>query len=140
MLLFQRMLTLTFFKSRRWQQLMQGKEHVVVKDTVLDLEALHGIDITRNQLFELLRNRDIRHLGQVKRVYLEACGTISIFENEPIRPGLSILRTEESDNMVRKDEKFQVCSACGNGQENNQQHCSNCGNSQWVAASTEYVT
>jgi uncharacterized membrane protein YcaP (DUF421 family) len=139
MLVFQRMLTLTFFKSLRWQQFMQGKEHLLVKDSVIDLKELHRVDVTRNQLFELLRNREIRHLGQVKRVYLEACGTISIFPNDQVRPGLSILRTHEAENMVRKDENLKVCATCGNDNQDNETICNQCGSEHWAAPSIEYI-
>jgi len=87
MLVFQRLLTLSFFNSTRWQQFAQGKVHVVLRDSVIDLRGLHGIDVTRNQLFELLRNRGIRHLGQLDRVYFEACGTLSLYPSQPVRPG-----------------------------------------------------
>jgi len=140
MLFFQRMVTLSFFKSRRWQQLVQGKEHVVVRDSVLDLKVLKQIYVTKNQLFEMMRSKDIRHLGQVKRVYFEAAGSLSIYKYPETRPGLSILRSHESDEMIRKHPTEKVCNQCGNGQQNRADKCSVCGSEKWVAPSIEYVS
>jgi uncharacterized membrane protein YcaP (DUF421 family) len=139
MLLFQRMLTLTFFKSLRWQQLMQGKVHLIVKDSVIDLRELHRIDVTRNQLFELLRNREIRHLGQLDRVYLEACGTLSLYPAETVRPGLSILRTAEAEELIRTAPDESVCAACGNSLPDASE-CGNCGHKQRIHPSVEFTS
>jgi uncharacterized membrane protein YcaP (DUF421 family) len=141
-LTFQRLLTLSFLKNAKWQNLMQGKMHLIVKDSVLDIDKLYDIGITRNQLFEVLRSKKIRHLGQVKRVYLEACGIFSIYSNENPAPGLSILREEEQDLMVKRDESLRICGTCGLAQQQpavSQVACSNCGEKKWTNPSKEYV-
>jgi uncharacterized membrane protein YcaP (DUF421 family) len=139
MLTFQRLLTLSFFKSMKWQQLIQGKTHLVLKDSVIKMDTLYRIGVTQKQFFEVLRSKQIRHLGQVKRVYLEACGIFSIYRNEKAIPGLSILRQEEQDLLVRKDESKQVCTNCGNEQRQYQGTCNNCGNENWTNPSKEFV-
>ena len=142
MLLCQRMLTLTFFKSQKWQETAQGKVHTIVKDSVIDIKEMHRMNMTRNQLFEVLRNKKIRHLGQVKRLYFEACGIMSVYHTTEIVPGLSILRTKESEEMVRKDDNIKVCDQCGNpkGSDQSNPSCPNCGNNQWTSPSKEFVT
>jgi uncharacterized membrane protein YcaP (DUF421 family) len=137
-LLFQRMLTLSFFNNKYLENLLQGKTRMLVKDSIIDMEALNHIDLSRGQLFEILRNKKIRQLGQVKRVYLEACGKFSVFKNEKPKPGLSISPDDEMPEP--KDKSLLVCSDCGNEfKETSGQTCGNCHNHKWVNASKELV-
>ena len=78
-LVLQRSFTLSFFVSRRWEEKIQGTVSILVKDNIINISKLEQHCISRQQLFELLREKDIRHLGQVKRAYIEAAGTFSIY-------------------------------------------------------------
>jgi uncharacterized membrane protein YcaP (DUF421 family) len=134
-LFFQRMLTLSFFNHRHWENLLQGKTKLLVKDSVVMMKELDKSNLSRGQLFEILRNKKIRQLGQVKRVYWEACGKFSIFKNEQPKPGLGIL----PDDMHQQKDELLVCSNCGNEASENLHSCPNCHNEKWVKASKEEV-
>ena len=141
-LFFQRSLTWSFFKSNKWEELMQGKMRMLVKDSVIDMHELNNVLISRQQLFETLRSKKVRHLGQIKRVYLEACGNFSIYHNQTVVPGLSILPENDMEGVIKTDEKRKVCSNCGNKMNQNLsdgQICPNCNNTKWVNASKEYT-
>ena len=138
-LFFQRTLTRTYFKSPRWESMIQGKMRMLVKDSVIDIGALKNVMISRQQLFEILRNKGIRQLGQVKRVYLEASGTFSIYHYEDVKPGLSIM--PDKDKIINTSSE-KVCAKCGNAMNKNLsdgQICGNCDNTEWVNASKEFI-
>jgi uncharacterized membrane protein YcaP (DUF421 family) len=135
-LFFQRMLTLSFFDNPRWENLLQGKTKLLVKDSVIDMEAMDKANLSRGQLFEVLRNQKIRQLGQIKRVYWEACGKFSIFKNEKPKPGLGIL----PDDMPQQKDESLICATCGNEAKGNlSSSCRNCHSEKWAKASKEEV-
>ena len=139
-MIFQRSLTRTFFMSSKWEELMQGRIRLLVKDSVVNMDELQNLKISRQQLFEQLRNKDVRQLGQVARVYLEACGNFTIYENEPVQPGLSVMPVD-MDKVIERDLTIIVCLHCGNKQADNAgQTCNNCKSTNWVEASKESVT
>jgi len=138
-MIFQRSLTRTFFISRKWEELMQGRMRVLVKDSVLNMEELQNLKISRQQLFEQLRNKNVRQLGEVARVYLEACGNFTIYENEPVQPGLSVMPVD-MDKAIERDPDTIVCLHCGKKKQDNAgETCSNCKSTNWVKASNESV-
>jgi len=136
-LIFQRSLTRTFFYSRKWEELMQGRIRLLVKDSVVNMDELQNLKISRQQLFEHLRNKNVRQLGQVSRVYLEACGNFTIYSNEPAVPGLSVLPVD-MDAVIERDDTILVCQHCGKNRKDNASNtCNNCENTNWVKASKE---
>jgi len=136
---FQRSLTRTFFFSRKWEELMQGRMRVLVTDSVLNVEELQNLKISRQQLFERLRNEDVRQLGQVARVYIEACGNFTIYENEPVQPGLSVMPVD-MDDVIDRDPTTLVCLQCGKKKKDDTgATCTNCESKNWVEASKELV-
>lgn len=139
-LVLQRSLTRSFFINRKWEELMQGRVATLVKDAVIDVNQIEKHFISRQQLFELLREKEIRHLGQVKRAYMEASGTFSIYKYKEAKPGLSILPVKDIDLIVKKDENHNVCSWCGTVVERSHKiECPNCGHNHWVEPSKEFI-
>lgn len=139
-LVLQRSLTRSFFISRRWEKLMQGQVAILIKDSVIDVAKLEKHFISRQQLFELLREKDIRHLGQVKRAYIEASGTVSIYKYKDMKPGLSILPVKDIDSIIIKDNDHNVCTWCGTVVDKNYKtECSNCGHNDWTEPSKEFL-
>ena len=74
----------------------------------------------------------------MKRAYLEAGGTFSIYEQEPPQPGLSVLPSK--DTALRQaepiDAAVQACQQCGHTEPTGRQpaQCPRCGHSQWASA------
>ena len=119
---------------------MQGKVATLIKDSVIDVREIEKHFISRQQLFELLREKDIRHLGQVKRAYIEASGTLSIYKYNDTKPGLSIIPVKDIDTIIVKDENHRACSWCGTLVEKNyEKECPNCKHDHWVKPSKEFL-
>lgn len=132
-------LTLLTFKSKKLEVLTQGDVSLLVKNGIIDVEELKRLAMSHEQLFAQIRNKNLRHLGQVKRVYLEACGIFSIYESNKPKPGLSIL--PGTDEKIRSKQvrtsKYSACRNCGNvveSQIKNNHTCKNCGAQDWDQA------
>lgn len=137
---FQRGFNLLGVKSSKLENLIQGKEAVLLKDGVLEVEQLEETNISRQQLYAVLRARNIYNLGEVERVYIEGCGIFSVFKAEAPKPGLSIFPARDGDVLeVQKkpEQHFFVCRMCGRTAENENEKnglCSNCGCENWEEA------
>jgi uncharacterized membrane protein YcaP (DUF421 family) len=138
-LAFQRGFTWFIFKSRKLEALAEGRMIMLIKDGVLQLHELEKVNMSREQLFAILRGEGIYHLGQVKRVYQEASGSFSIYLNEPARPGYSILpqmdHQLEHDIQEHAENDLFACRNCGNVMKRDpQQACTSCGRTDWESA------
>jgi uncharacterized membrane protein YcaP (DUF421 family) len=137
---FQRGFNLLGVKSSKMENLIQGKEAVLLKDGVLDVEQLEAANISRQQLYGVLRAQNIYNLGEVERVYIEGCGIFSVFKFDAPKPGLSIFPSRDGeilDGQQKSDEHFFVCRMCGRTAENEKErngHCNNCGCENWEEA------
>ncbi|AKD57126.1 DUF421 domain-containing protein [Spirosoma radiotolerans] len=105
------------FKSSKAEKLIQGTETVLVKDGIIQLKQLTSNQLSHQQIFAALRSENVYNLGKVKRLYLEAYGVFSIYENDQSKPGLSVL--PPADDEVRTiyehtDDKQLACTNCGN--------------------------
>lgn len=135
---FQRGFTLAGFNSRKLENIIQGKESMLVKNGIIQVKALDNANISRQQLFGVLRSQRIYNLGEVERIYLEACGFFSVFRFAEARPGLPI--TPEKDKSVKAffaSANLMVCQSCGKPAETAQpgkEHCGNCNSQQWEPA------
>jgi uncharacterized membrane protein YcaP (DUF421 family) len=139
-LLLQRTLTRSFFISKKWEEMMQGKVATLIKEAVIDVKELERNFISRQQLFELLRENEIRHLGQVKRAYIEACGTLSIYKYKEAKPGLSIIPVKDIDSIIVAHTEKLACTWCGTIVDKNRFiKCPNCQHEHWVKPSKEFV-
>lgn len=137
---FQRGFTLLGIKSSKMENLIQGKEAILVKDGVLDVDQLDAANISRQQLYGVLRSQNIYNLGEVERVYIEGSGLFSVFKCDAAKPGLSLFPSgdgEVLDGQEKSDEHFFVCRMCGRTAENEKErngHCNNCGCENWEEA------
>jgi uncharacterized membrane protein YcaP (DUF421 family) len=137
---FQRGFNLLGVKSSKMENLIQGKEAVLVKDGVLEVAELEAANISRQQLYGVLRAQNIYNLGEVERVYIEGCGIFSVFKFDAPKPGLSIYPSRDGEaleNQHKSDEHFYVCRMCGRTAENEKERhgsCGNCGSKNWEEA------
>ncbi len=129
------------YRHRRVELLTQGELHIVVADGVLDRQKMINAHLSREQLFASLRAKKIQHLGEVKRVYLEANGEFSVYPQKPPRPGLSIL--PKKDRIIhqaeQQDEALRTCQQCGHLEAHVAQlppECPRCGCPDWSPAVT----
>ncbi|GAB3695342.1 DUF421 domain-containing protein [Spirosoma flavus] len=116
-LIFLRGTNLLGFKSSKTERQIQGTETVLVKDGIIQLDKMAENRLSHQQVFAAIRSGNVYNLGKVKRLYLEAYGMFSIYQDEQEKPGLSVL--PPSDDEVRRihqhpKEKLLACTNCGN--------------------------
>jgi len=137
-LIFQRGLTYFAVKHKKIESLTEGTASMVVKDGVLLVDQLSALKISKEQLLAVLRNQEVYNLGEVQRLYLEACGIFSVFRYASPKPGLLI--TPDADEGTYAafdvDETMQSCENCGNTIAANTSNstCDNCGSTSWTNA------
>ncbi|HET9957042.1 MAG TPA: YetF domain-containing protein [Polyangiaceae bacterium] len=127
--------TARYFKM---EQLVQGHAKLLTKNGELMLDELREVGMSQEQLFSVLRSEKLRHLGEVKRVYLEACGTFSIIRNPTPHPGLSVLPRWDTplQNRIPRAEELCACRFCGHvvlGSES-ETACARCSRTEFTAA------
>ena len=133
----QRIVSYYAAKNETFEGISQDIMSLLVENSVMQLATMKKSRITRELLFAKLRSSGLIHLGQVKRLYMEANGTFTLIEESNPKPGLSILPEWDTDFI---DQQAQVpgqlaCYHCGNIQLDSGQKsaCPTCGYNQWVS-------
>ncbi|MEJ7658954.1 MAG: YetF domain-containing protein [Hymenobacter sp.] len=82
---------------------------------MLQLDEMEHAVLSQERLFAQLRGESLEHLGQVRRLYMEANGTFSLVEEEEPKPGLSLIPGWDKDfRGVQPVAPGQfACLACG---------------------------
>lgn len=138
-LVFERGINYLAVKNHHIEEILQGHESLLVKNGVMVADELTAMKISREQMMALLRNRKIYNLGEVQRVYIEACGLFSVYKYPSPKPGLALLPPDDeaAGTELSVNEELLVCCQCGNPvkdvKESNQP-CNNCGANQWTLA------
>lgn len=136
---FQRGVNYLGVKSQVMEHVLQGKESLLVKDGVLQIDQLKNTRVSHQQVFAALRNQGIYNLGAVKRLYLEACGLMSIYKQEPPAYGLPLVPPSDAEFALpgaeQKDNVF-ACTNCGSTLEGDTREvrCNNCEHNHWIKA------
>ena len=123
-------------QSEKFESLTQDKISALVENGRLDLSEMKKTRITKERVFVELRNNSFYHLGEVKRLYLEANGTFTIVKNASSVPGLSVLPDwdKEFEQKVCNQSEMLVCELCGSSKGDSNQKCRFCGSDHWVKA------
>ncbi|MGE7136653.1 DUF421 domain-containing protein [Luteibacter sp. NPDC031894] len=131
----QRGLSWWSYRSSKVETTVHGDAVVLVEDGRLDLERLDQTKISREMLLSELRAKGVRELGELRRVYVEPAGGLSLVFYKRPRPGLSI-SPEDGDPgwRVRRGGDLRVCWRCGAPHGEDQDACSRCAERKTVAA------
>jgi uncharacterized membrane protein YcaP (DUF421 family) len=129
----------------RWtwfERLTQGGTKMLIKDGLLQTDELRSMGISHEQVFATLRTSEIRHLGQVKRLYIETSGAFSVLKREPPVSGLSVLPAWDRELMARAPHQrgARACSYCGRIETRNlgtSLQCPRCGHRDFREAIVE---
>jgi uncharacterized membrane protein YcaP (DUF421 family) len=138
-LIFQKGLNTAEFKSQAFEKISQGEPQLIVKNGIILLDQMSQAKVSRQQLFSALRSENVYNLGDLGRVYLEACGIFSIYKKKEPSAGLPMFPpTDDGISGYGQEpvEKQQVCTSCGNLEELSEIHheCKICNSSSWVNA------
>jgi len=68
------------YRSRRLERLIDGEPKVLVKDGKVDTEMMAKQQITKQELYEAMRQEGVDELRKVKQATLETNGHVSIIE------------------------------------------------------------
>src|SRR3954469_22392158 len=95
-LVFQRGLSSWGVRNARVEEITQGKISILLKDGVMDLDEMSRCRISRQQLLAELRSQGLLNLGEVRRVYLEACGLFTTIKMQKPLAGLPAIPPGDS--------------------------------------------
>jgi uncharacterized membrane protein YcaP (DUF421 family) len=138
-LAFQRGINYLAVKNEKIERVTQGRESLIVRDGVLAYDQLTAMKISREQMIAVLRSQKIYNLGEVGRVYIEACGLFSVYKYPTAKPGLSLLPPDDGEaaSVLTPVEEAIICGQCGAAAEiahKENSTCNNCGADNWEAA------
>jgi uncharacterized membrane protein YcaP (DUF421 family) len=125
-MLLERLVAIMTEKNKSLEAIIEGVATLVVEDGVVITKNLHEESISRDELFERLRQHGIHQLGQVSVAYLETSGKVSVITATHPRPGLSVL--PEGKRLCDEDTQQDkcCCSNCGFLAENSADKNSRC--------------
>lgn len=141
----QRALALWSFRDQTFEKISVGSLSTLIENSRMRIDKMQNNRITRERLFSQLRSESLVHLGQVKRVYIEASGDFTIIRNSEPTPGLLVLPYSDED-FIRDKIKHTgdiVCMNCGNTKPGEKTindpatKCENCRSNQWTEAVIE---
>jgi uncharacterized membrane protein YcaP (DUF421 family) len=144
--LVQRAIVVVTERNRRLEILFESSPRRLIKEGVLELNALEEEKLSKDEVFSRLREAGLSHLGQVERAYLEPSGNISIWQTEPskIKPGLTLMPDEDPDyprvyetgQAVPRDTLY-LCEHCGSSRSLRKGEdfpVCECGSKKWLEA------
>ena len=117
------------FKNKKVERVIHGGTALLVKDGELQLDALEKAKVSKQQLFAVIRSKEIFQLGKIKRMYMEPYGLFSLYEAKQAKVGLSVLPPNDDDLKEKLNNSTQqVCCNCGHVEPAADPHkiCSNC--------------
>ena len=134
-----RMVNWLAFKYRSVELLEQGDMSLIVRDGLLELDTMQQHALSQEQLFGLLRNKNIAQLGELRRVYLEANGRLSLYKQPEPSPGLSVLPRKDAPPPALDGPAHgrRVCATCGHlatATDHAGTHCPRCSATNWLPA------
>ncbi|MGN6568551.1 MAG: YetF domain-containing protein [Flavipsychrobacter sp.] len=136
-----RLIPTTSIKSQRFEKISQGNIDVLVRDGVMQTKTMLKTRVSRERLMAQLRHMELKSLGKVKRLYLEAGGNFTVIKEDEAKPGLSLIpgwHTAFAQRQKKSD--AYVCCNCGNKKTQHAEmveNCKNCGERNWVQAIIE---
>jgi uncharacterized membrane protein YcaP (DUF421 family) len=130
-----KLIDLGMMSSSRVRRVFSGKTVAVVENGRINLAALRYLKVSRDELFEGLRDKGIRNLGRVEYAFLEASGTFSVFRLKGAVSGLAIV--PPVPEQTAKGPGPLVCATCAAAVPAGAKTCPHCGCTSFVAAAAE---
>ncbi|SFV36142.1 Uncharacterized membrane protein YcaP, DUF421 family [Devosia crocina] len=125
-------------RTRTMQIIFDGKPQEAIRDGVICRTFIERDSFSTAELFQKLREKGVRHVGEVEHAYMESDGVLTVFRREPNdRPGLPVMppwEVEAPVSLRRKDDAGTlVCRRCGHlSDDASEDHCSRCGHDHWT--------
>ena len=132
----ERMVSRLATRNQKMQRVTQGHPSELVKDGVIQMDALKEAVISRDRLVAQLRSEGLKQLGSVKRFYIEENGSFTLIKDPSRKEGLNILPVEDESysHAQNKTHGNMVCDNCGMKKPAAGGECRNCGNDHFSEA------
>lgn len=104
-IIFQRGFNWVGIKYTKFEKLSQGEVSLLIKDGEFEQDQMKKARISQTQLISILRNEQVTHISQVRRLYLEASGLFSLYKNDDVEMEESHFILPEKDK-IDYDQKF----------------------------------
>jgi uncharacterized membrane protein YcaP (DUF421 family) len=126
-------------KSTFIEKLLEGRTECLIDGGKFAMQKFERESLAQDEFFTELRLRNIEHLGQVKKAYIETTGDISIFfyADDDVKPGLPIIPELFNDQCTDiPGTGLYSCCRCGETKtmHTGKQQCPVCKGNKWVAA------
>lgn len=125
-------------RSRKAQRTFDGKPDEAIRDGAVCKSFIDSATFNTTELFQELRERGVRHLGQVEHAYMENDGVLTVFRYESgERPGLPIVppwEIEYPNKIARAStDDTLACMRCGTlSKDASDTHCKYCGHDEFT--------
>lgn len=128
--------------SKKLELILEGKPVCLLINGKIDYKNYRKVGLPYDKFFAELRLKNVSHLGQVKKVYLETSGEMSVymFEDKDVCLGLPIYPELIEKPITHIDDLDNyACIYCGNIQPINDAKtvCIICSNTKWLLANAE---
>lgn len=91
------------YKNQKVEKFAQGNISTLIKDSVIDKKEMLKVRLTHDRLMAQLRSQGIKHLGEVKRLYLEVNGSFTLVKERNVRQGLTVLPDFDQEFIQRQN-------------------------------------
>lgn len=146
----ERLLSHAIHASEWLEAFVSGVPRRLVQDGRLDMQSLQQENLSREEIFTMLREQGIKHLGEVEGAYVEQTGVLSAYRYSPaeVRAGLPIAPPWEveapkifSAGTAAPSDGPYACTACGETLRFDKgellPQCSNCQGQSWARATNK---
>lgn len=134
-------------KNKKIEVLMEGSPNLLVDNGLIQWDCMNKDNLSKEDLFRSLREKEVEHLGQINKAFFETTGRISVQFHPPkkVKPGLSVLPESEVPHaaILETDTPVKIagdysCINCGNvksfKQKENTPKCNRCEGTAWIEA------
>jgi len=130
-------------KSERIEKFVEGEPVQLIENGRIKTDNFNKEPIAHDEFFAQLRLKNVDHLGQVNKAYIEISGELSVFyyAEDQVLWGLPILpdRLDCSPELPKTSSpSFNfACAYCGtiaDKEAYGSNHCGQCGKAKWIPA------
>jgi uncharacterized membrane protein YcaP (DUF421 family) len=132
-------------KNKKVEAFMEGEPRLMVEDGIIMWPCLVDENLSKEDLFRFLRDKEVEHLGQVHKALFEISGNVSVMFQSPkkVKPGLTVLPENNISKKAVLQEGQEVpenahysCLNCGYTipltKKDQFAKCVNCNTDQWI--------
>jgi len=129
----QRLLSWASYRRRSIELNVHGDVDCLVADGRLRIDRLQKTKISRELLLSELRAQGVLQLGELRRVYMEPNGRLSIIRSIGPCPGLNLAPGSSGPWPVSSIPGKSICACCGAPAHADSNMCPHCGRTEWTA-------